>query len=46
MIEYDQRQLPLQKLLDILLKTEQQLPKVGFLCLCLEHANSMVHTET
>ena len=28
MIEYDQRRLPLHQLLDILLKTEQQLPKV------------------
>ena len=28
MIEYDQRRLPLHQLLDILLKTEQQLPEV------------------
>ena len=34
MIEYDQRVLPLSKLLTILLKTEQQLPKVKFSCTC------------
>ena len=34
MVEYDQRQLPLRKLLDILLKTEQQLPKVGYCTSC------------
>lgn len=38
MVEYDQRQLPLRKLLEILLKTEQQLPKVGY---CISYALRM-----
>ena len=47
MIEYDQRRLPLRKLLDILLKTEQQLPKVGSLgFLCPAYADFLLCTHT